>query len=362
MRPYHIVGGLVTWNSISCRVIPGEKCAVCQTDRETYTHPLDAFPQEIFGTHPKIVDSVTDGGYGMRSMKTLASEPSLTSAPVDLEILFELIETVLFTSSVRDLVPISILLVADSGTAKSKIIKAFQGDNLHKTDSVSSQGLSELVQQDPKNEKSYILLPDLNPTLSRQPKTVNALVANLLTLLMDGTCRVDDGRQQKTMHHRPMGLISAVTPDIYHGQRKKWFSLGLTRRIIPLFYEYSPQTLRKVLDSVAEDKTTSSDFPLRSIELGRKCSPRIGAAHAKVIESFGVALSANLGLERTKSKEGAPSYRVKKIVPISPTIVLRTVAQASAIRNGRYEQVTEEDLTFLARFLEFSNPLSPRQI
>src|SRR5271154_569637 len=114
-----------------------------------------------------------------------------------LEDLTDVLMTVLFTSCVRGAVPVSVVLVADSGTAKSKVIKQYVGEGVHVTDSFSSQGLFQLMQTDPHSKIRFIMLPDFNPTLSRQQKTVTATVSNLLSLTMDGTCRIDDGRQEK---------------------------------------------------------------------------------------------------------------------------------------------------------------------
>lgn len=283
------------------------------------------------------------------------------NSPHLLEDITDILNTVLYTSCVTDYVPVSLIIVADSGCAKSKIIKAFSGDGIHFTDSFTSQGLFSLMQNDPTNKLRYILVPDFNPTLSRQPKTLNATIANLLTLTMDGTCRVDDGRQEKKLVHKPIGLISAVTPDIYKKQTRKWLSLGLTRRIIPIFYEYKQETVRKLLDVVAEGKITSGDFPTSKIDLNESHLPTIGDLHAKIIESMSMALAAHLGMQEYKDKKGKSKWDMKKIVPISPTVLLRTLAQANAIRR-RSGKIEDVDMKFLSKFLEFTNPASIRQI
>jgi len=274
----------------------------------------------------------------------------------------DLLVTLVYTSCVEGAVPISAVLVADSGTAKSKVLKQVNGnDGIHLTDSFSSQGLFQLMQADPTNKIRFIVMPDLNPTLSRQQKTVTATVANLLTLTMDGTCRIDDGRQEKLLQHKPIGLLSGVTPDIFKTQSKRWFSLGLTRRIIPLFYEYTSETERKLLDIVSEGKITSSDFPPLKIELNGSHAPHIAHGESKVIEGLGIQFGVNLGMAKSKDSSGTVKWFVRKIVPVSPVVILRTLAQANAIRYGR-GRVSDADITFLTRFLGFTNPAQPRQI
>src|SRR5256885_34772 len=108
---------------------------------------------------------------------------------LEMDTLQEIIKTLLFTTFVRDAVPVSGILVAPSGTAKSTLIRAMAGPFIHVTDSFSSAGLWELVIRDPKNELRFISVPDINPSLSRRPSTVQLSVANLLSLPFYGTGR-----------------------------------------------------------------------------------------------------------------------------------------------------------------------------
>lgn len=275
-----------------------------------------------------------------------------------LGMLQQMLKTVVYTASVKDAIPVSVILVAPSGTAKSKLLKSFLGDGLHQTDSFSSQGLFELVAQDPTNKLRWIVTADMNPTLSRRQSTVEATVANLLTLLMDGTCRVDDGRSVKQMKHNPIGLISACTPDIFAKQTKKWFALGLRRRIIPLFYEYSNETIRELLSKVREDKISGADFPTVRFSISHKHNPAMSHNIALQIEALGINMSTNMGLTRATDSEGKVRWFAKQIIPISPVVVLRTIAKANAIKMDR-GQVSNEDVEFTARFVDFTNQSKP---
>lgn len=285
----------------------------------------------------------------------------MPNAPYLLETVVDIISTTLHTAMVADTVPVSLLLVADSGTAKSKLLKMFSGDCLHHTDSFTSQGLFELMQRDAQQKLRWIVTVDLNPTLSRPPRTVNATVANLLTLTMDGTCRADDGRGEKLMKHRPVGFLSAVTPEMYSRQVKKFFQLGLTRRIIPIFYEYSPETIEKLKAIVRDGQITGADFQPQKVLLSREHKPHITQMDGMRIDALAGQFAANLGFTRGKDQYGKIRWWVRKIVPISPTVTLRTMAQAHAIRR-KSGQVGDEEIEFLSRFIGFTNPSTPRQI
>lgn len=296
-----------------------------------------------------------------RTVPSTLIPATMPNSPYLLDSIVDVLITTLYTASVRDAVPVSLLLVADSGTAKSKLLKSMSGKSLHHTDSFSSQGLFTLMQNDQAGEIRWIIVPDLNPTLSRPAKTVSATVANLLTLTMDGTCRVDDGRSEKLMKHKPIGMISAVTPDMWQKQAKRWFALGLTRRIIPIFYEYSLSTVEKLKAIVRDGQISGNDFPANSIPSRKELLPAMPKEEALQIDSIGTQLAINLGMTRGKSSDGKLAWWSKKIVPISPIVLLRTMACANAIKHNR-GSVNESDIQFLISFLEFTNPQSPKQL
>ena len=79
------------------------------------------------------------------------------------------------------------------------------------------------------------------------------------------------------------------------------------------------------------------------------------------IESMSTVFSQNLGLQRMKDDDGHVKWFVKNVIPISPIVTLRTLAKANAIRASR-GSVEQQDIDFLARFLEFTNQANPKQI
>lgn len=278
-----------------------------------------------------------------------------------LETLQEIIATILRTANVTGMCPVSAILVGDSGTAKSKLLMSYRGVGIHHTDSFSSKGLFQLMQQDTKGVLRFIVTPDLNPTLSRRPSTVEATVANMLTLTADGTCRVDDGREEKIAEHAPIGFLTAVTPEMYAKQARRWLALGLRRRIIPLFYTYSTETTEFLIQRVNEGHITSANFAEQSFSLNsRTYSPAIDTITSERIRAHVAQFALNLGKTQSKVKDKY-EWKLRKVAPISPLVTLRTLAQAHAIgrKSGKVEQV---DVDFIASFIGFTDPSQPRQI
>jgi hypothetical protein len=277
-----------------------------------------------------------------------------------MERLAEIIETALHTACIRDEIPISLILVGPSGSAKSKLLRAFDCPQVHVTDSITSQGLWEIVQRDSKLEKQFILIPDINPTLSRRSSTTQATVGNLLSLTGDGTVRIDDGRGDKVCKHTPMGLITACTPEIYHRHARQWFALGLIRRIIPIFYSYSSTTQDALQKLVREGKIHASFLNAKGYALPPISRPVLNSTIPFEFESKSKDLAHNLG-KLQFLEHGTKKWQIKNVVPVSPHVTIRTLSMAHALRR-KSMKVEEPEVDFIKNFVSFTDPETPRQI
>lgn len=278
-----------------------------------------------------------------------------------LDELREVIETFLYTARIEKEVPLSLILVGPSGAAKSQLLKSYQEEQIHATDSISSMGMYSIITNDTKNLKKFILIPDINPSLSRRSSTAQATISNLLSLTADGTVRVDDGRQEKQCQHDPMGLITACTPEIYDKHARQWFALGLRRRIIPVFYKYRFETQNELQTMVREDKIHSTPPDRIPLQLNTKqVKPFIPKEFGIEIEKCSLIFSKNLGKLSFLDKS-IRKWQVKDIVPVSPHVALRALAMAHSLRR-KSAKVAIEDMKFLERFLQFTDPENPNCI
>ena len=273
----------------------------------------------------------------------------------------EIIETVLFTGQITGEIPTSIMLVGPSGSAKSKLLSSYREPQIHSTDSITSMGLWDIASNDPKNEKKFILIPDMNPTLSRRSSTTQATIANLLSVTSDGMVRVDDGRREKKCEHVPMGLITACTPEIYEKHARQWFALGLRRRIIPIFYGYTYATQNELQTLARGGKIHSA--PAQRIRLNFSSGmqkPVIGDNEGLIIEKHSIKFATNLG-KLSFIDSSVRKWQVRDVIPVSPHVTLRTLAMAHALHRNS-AKVGVEDMSFLMQFIEFTDPEKPRLI
>jgi len=279
-----------------------------------------------------------------------------------IEPVLEIVETALFTACVRDENPVSMILIGPSGIAKSMMLTHYAAAEVRRSDSISSQGLFDLASTDHKNELKFLVIPDMNPTLSRKPSTVQSTIASLLSFTADGTVRIDDGRHQKECKHAPVGLLTSATDDIYSRNAKKWFALGLRRRIVPVFFTYTQETTRKLQKLVREGRIHSTPPPCVKLKLSQKAKPAVSESQLMTIENYSHRFSVLLGkLTVHHAENGQHKWYVRPVVPIAPQIILTTMLRAHAIRDAR-AVVTDADLDFIARFLDFCDPEHSREI
>jgi hypothetical protein len=292
----------------------------------------------------------------------------LDKSLIGMEPIQEILETAFFTSALAQCVPLSIILVGPPGTGKSKIILQYDSVNVHKTNDVTSQGLAELVQDDKEGKIRHIIIPDFNIVVSHKSATSNLTVASLLTLMSEGILRVDDGRRVKEIIHSPVGVITAMTRDIYDEHATRFRKLGIGRRFTPIFFGYSISTRERVQTSIKNGTTTLKQLQPRTIVLPPQSKWPIHVSIDDKLSDRIVLLSRDMSEalafqpQWQKSYDGKGSNESWKIVPVrgatpiefTPHMVLRAMAQAHALRANK-RVVRDEDIGFLIKFITFAN-------
>lgn len=298
------------------------------------------------------------------------------------EPLCEILETVLFSAHLTNAIPVSIMLIGPSGAGKSKLVMQYQHSaGCHVTTDVTSMGLQELLAKDTAGDIRFIIIPDFNLVLSHRHSTLQLTIGNLLSMTSEGTIRIDDGRANKETKHAPIGIVSAMTRDMYAGIGRKWTALGFNRRFLPINYDYGIRTRELVQMSIANGVTTMLQLiekkmiiPLHrtDIHIPDNLASRISRYSDDLANNIGwVAtrsgrsrshmskpqqerVEANRQTRQTHDDEFKPkAIFTGKQMEFSPHIVLRTLARAHALRIGRHD-VTEDDLEFLMKVIAFT--------
>lgn len=280
----------------------------------------------------------------------------------------EIILTAIFTGHVAETIPVSLMLVGPSGAGKSKMLLKFSGNMLHRSDDITSSGLQDIVKTDEKDQSiTHIVLPDFNAPLSHKSSTSTLLVANLLTMMSDGTARIDDGRETKVLTHNPIGILTAVTPEMYSKNEFKWKVLGFQRRFLPIFYDYSVATVERVQAKIAKGIVTSRPLfsypvifkgPRKNIYLNSKESNDLRELSNWLAQALAIHGMKTIDENRKIKHQIVPG---KALLPYSPHLLLQTIAKGNAIKNGKV-RVTRADIIFCENLLEFCRYGEPKRL
>jgi hypothetical protein len=216
----------------------------------------------------------------------------------------------------------------------------------------------DIMGNDKANDITFLVIPDFNPVLSHKPSVTQLLIANLLTLMSDGTVRISDGRVNKELIHKPIGIISAVTSQMFFKSQRRFHDLGIMRRFIPIYYQYSLSTIRQAQTRIRIGAVNGLQLQPLQINQPIDCTVSINETNSHHIETMSSYLSMNLAqLMSYEYKKGQRNPVVRQgpaMYPMSPQVILQTLARAHALYRKDIV-VREEDLSFLEMFIRFTS-------
>jgi hypothetical protein len=284
------------------------------------------------------------------------------------ERLSNVIETVIWSGALANSIPISCLVVGQSGTGKSKTVLSFQAPSLFITNDMTSSGLFEAMLRDRENKIRHILFPDMNAILSHKGSTTDLFFGNMLALMSEGITRIDDGRQTKEIPHLPVGLIAAATPEMFDSQSKKWGMTGLKRRFLPLFFDYSTTTRQKVNEGIRNGHVTLKQIQKTKIDLPKRpATINIPEKESLEIESLSRLLAEHLSWHSQRVRDPETRRIFVRAVPgaapmeFTPHLMLRALACANALKEKR-GKINAADMAFLTDTIDFCRYGSPVQL
>jgi hypothetical protein len=286
---------------------------------------------------------------------------------IGLQPLEELIRVIIATSFLKDRKPISAILVADSGAGKSKTLLRFVNEDgpysetIQRQDDMTSAGLFDTLANDRDEKLRFIVIPDFNAPLSHKPTVVQLTIASLLNATEDGFVKVADGRTEKKIVHRPIGILTAATTRMFMQHVNRFANIGLTRRIIPLHYGYSSQTIDKAQKAITSLKFSGGQLKplylpahLTNRDGSMKDLPKIPKYIAEAIEETSKLMASYCAQYRTqegKIGQGISGY------PMPYNNVLQTVCMGSALLHAR-PVATKSDLITVKKLVDFTNMMT----
>jgi hypothetical protein len=166
-----------------------------------------------------------------------------------------------WTSVLADEQPVSVVLVAETSSGKSGILKKLQCPlSIFITD-MTTRDLSIIMAD---KDKRMILLSDMQAIFSHKSTVVGTTTQALRNLLEEGIYN-DPFSAQKIS--RRFGMITAIPPAEFAEVNKVFLSGGLHTRFLIFEYAYSKKTMSKIHDYIegGKDATPTELEPMDNL-------------------------------------------------------------------------------------------------
>ena len=162
----------------------------------------------------------------------------------------EVLKTAFASLKVKGEKPLSLLLIADTDSGKSRLLLTYRLPKAEIISDVTSKGLYNILTEN--KDCEMIVIPDFNAVVSHRPSVSNATVTALLSLMEEGMMKVSDAGGTRDMKMRKISVITAMTTGMTKAKAGKWRQLGLLRRFLPVFYTYSEETSKAIHASIRD--------------------------------------------------------------------------------------------------------------
>lgn len=209
-----------------------------------------------------------------------------------LEKIERLIELSLISGYIKDdTAPLSLILIANPESGKTKMILKFDAPHTIETTDLSSKPITEkIVPMLRNNELHHILIPDMIKILSHRETTTDSTVAFLNSLMEEGVKKsLFFGQTFEFKERKKCGIITALTFDYFYKVFRKWREIGFISRFIPISFSYGTDTILLINESIEKNVIYSDMIKMKKIakkkvEINKEISAYVNVESMKAIE------------------------------------------------------------------------------
>jgi hypothetical protein len=240
------------------------------------------------------------------------------------------VELALYSAYVKDVDPLSLLIIAPVGSGKTELLKAYainRGVTFY--NDFTSYGVYQLLSQIQAGLVRHVLVGDFVRLLARGKAVVREIVATLNALIEEGVQNIETF----FVHfHSPKpvkaGVIAALTTEEWRLRRRQWIRMGFLSRALPVSYVLAPEDKLRGEGLIYEGreafKPIELKLPSENIDIV------VSESRKGDLKRLGRVLAAV-----NNDETGFRSHRH-----------VIAMAKASALRQGR-SKVNEEDISLL---------------
>lgn len=253
-----------------------------------------------------------------------------------MELVKEMVETVLLTGRLKRHSPKSLLLISEPEQGKTRIFFETPCQSVIMLTDVTGRAIQELCRQ--QAEKTHFVINDLVAVLSHK-QTVNKYTLSMINAITEeGIAAVAFPGQTEVFKNGKRGIVAALTTTMTRDGRAWWNKIGLTTRMIPFCFAHSEELIVRIKTAIDNDMNgmNGNEFKIPQLILDVQIPPDV--------------TSAVRSLADRKSKElNEVGYRRLD--------QFRALCRAHALRRGQWKKciATMEDVEFLKRIFPYMN-------
>lgn len=170
---------------------------------------------------------------------------------IGVELLRELIETVILTGRVQNVDPMSLLLIAAPESGKTSVVLERPCKVVEPFTDITGRGIHQVLAQN--MNITHIVINDMVAVLSHRQSVNKYTISQLNAITEEGITKLAlPSGVQSFNGNKKMGVIASLTLDLVKDSRNWWNKVGFASRMLPFCYYYPTDIIVKIKASIDE--------------------------------------------------------------------------------------------------------------
>lgn len=275
-----------------------------------------------------------------KTIQTEAEQIGLRSDLINLNEVVDIITAAVFTGMLKGEKPVSVCLIAEAESAKSQALLLFKNlESLKFLSDLTSKGISSFKSDIESGKIRHLVILDLVRVVSHGRNVTDRTIQLLASLMEEGQADLADGGGLESWKGLPnVGVLMSITPSYFRSKRGSWRSSGFLSRFLPVYYDYTADTITEVHDRIMNGHRLPDAAKVKAP------APKRIAIESDEAEAIMILARDKTGLD---SPYGFRYHRQ-----------IRTLCLARALVCGR-RKVSPEDVMTIARWSRFFQTNKP---
>lgn len=164
----------------------------------------------------------------------------------------KIVKLVLISGCLKEIKPLSLLLIGDVGIGKTEIITNFKSSRILFMTDLSYMGLLEELKD--KKDVTHIIIPDFIKITKKKRSTSDNLISLINAGTEEGIGNIHLQNFKEDFKGKRIGIITSTTKSSYYGNKKAWSGIGFLDRFLICSYSYSDDTIEAIIKYINEEK------------------------------------------------------------------------------------------------------------